>query len=117
MRINLMEPGEVKDAKETLQAVSAVASDAPGAAAPASELARSVRAAQSCPTCGTAAAANTQGATPNYIYAIGRIEPRFPRPSVEKELAQATGRAETVGLTDRQALQKVLSQRCNRYLA
>jgi len=36
---------------------------------------------------------------------------------VEKEFAQATGRAETDGLTDRQAIHKVLSQRPNRYLA
>ena len=35
---------------------------------------------------------------------------------MEKEFAQATGRAETAGLTDRQAIQKVLSQRQNRYL-
>jgi len=55
--------------------------------------------------------------TSAYIYALGRIEPRFPRLSVEKEYAQATGRAETVGLTDRQALQTVLSQPENRYLA
>jgi hypothetical protein len=112
-----MEPVEVKDAKETLQAPSVVASDAPGAVALPAKPAGSVTAAQSCPTCGVAAAANTQRATPNYIYAIGRIEPRFPRPSVEKEFAQATGRAETAGLTDRQAVQKVLSQRQNRYLA
>jgi hypothetical protein len=50
------------------------------------------------------------------VYAIGRIEPRFPRLSVEKEFAQATSRAETAGLTDRQALKKVRSQRQNRYL-
>jgi hypothetical protein len=56
-------------------------------------------------------------ATPRYVYAIGRIEPRFPSPSVEKEFAQATGRAETAGLTDRQALHKVLAHRQNRYLA
>jgi len=53
--------------------------------------------------------------TSAYVYALGRIEPRFPSLSVEKEYAQATGRAETAGLTDRQALQTVLSQ--NRYLA
>jgi hypothetical protein len=35
---------------------------------------------------------------------------------VEREFAQATGRAETAGLTDRQAVQKVLSQRQNRYV-
>jgi len=36
---------------------------------------------------------------------------------MEKEFAQATGRAATAGLTDRQALQSVLTQRANRYLA
>ncbi len=72
---------------------------------------------QACSTCGTMPAANGgNGATLNYIYAIGHIEARFPRPSVEKEFAQATGRAETAGLTNRQTLQRVLSQRQNRYL-
>jgi hypothetical protein len=52
-----------------------------------------------------------------YVYALGRVEPRFPRLAVEKEFAQATGRAETAGLTDRQAVHAVLSQRANRYLA
>jgi len=56
-------------------------------------------------------------ATPAYVYAIGRIEPRFPTLSAEKEFAQATGRAETAGLSDRRALHAVLSQRENRYLA
>ena len=70
-----------------------------------------------CPTCGALPSANGGAAsTPSYIYAIGKIEPRFPQPAVEKEFAQATGRAETNGLTDRQALQKVLSERQNRYL-
>ena len=79
---------------------------------------------QSCPTCGAPPVearvlpAPVQGtATSSYVYAIGRIEPRFPLPSVEKEFAQVTGRAETAGLTDRQAVQKILSQRSNRYLA
>ena len=72
---------------------------------------------QACATCGTAPALNSGTTSPTYIYAIGRIEARFPRPSVEKEFAQATGRADTSGLTDRQALHKVLSQRQNRYLA
>jgi len=52
-----------------------------------------------------------------YVYAVGRVEPRFPTLAVEKEFAQATGRAETAGLTDRQALREVLSDRDNRYLA
>jgi hypothetical protein len=72
---------------------------------------------QPCPTCGIAPATNGAAAgTPSYVYAIGKIEPRFPLLSVEKEFSQATGRAETAGLTDRQALQNVLSQRQNRYL-
>jgi hypothetical protein len=37
--------------------------------------------------------------------------------ALEKEFAQATGRAETTGLTDRQVAHTVLSQRQNRYLA
>ncbi len=53
---------------------------------------------------------------PSYVYALGKVTPRFPNLAVEKEFAQATGRAETTGLTDRQALQSVLSQRSNRYL-
>jgi hypothetical protein len=55
-------------------------------------------------------------AMPAYVYAIGRIEPRFPTLSAEKEFAQATGRAETAGLSDRQALHSVLTERQNRYL-
>jgi len=57
-----------------------------------------------------------KAAMPAYVYAIGRIEPRFPTLSAEKEFAQATGRADAAGLTDRQALHAVLSDRQNRYL-
>lgn len=56
-------------------------------------------------------------AVPSYVYAIGRVEPRFPGLAAEKELAQAAGRAETAGLTDRQVLHDVLTRRENRYLA
>src|SRR5215475_14988168 len=67
----------------------------------------------SCPTCGSGA-----GSMPvSHIYAIGRIEARFPRVSVEKEFAQAAGRAETAGQTDRQAFYNGLSQPESRYLA
>jgi hypothetical protein len=69
-----------------------------------------------CPTCG-GAATDAATATASYVYALGQIEARFPRPSVEKEMAQATGRAETAGRTDQQAFHQVLSQRENRYLA
>ncbi len=54
---------------------------------------------------------------PAWVYALGRIEARFPTLSVEKEFAQATGRADTAGLTDRQSLQAVIAKRENRYLA
>jgi len=69
----------------------------------------------SCPNCGSLQAAASS--SPSYIFAIGKIEPRFPRLSVEKEFAQATGRAATKGLSDHQALQTVLQDRNNRYLA
>lgn len=52
-----------------------------------------------------------------YVYALGRIVPRLPSLGVEKEFAQATGRAETANLTDRQAFHAVLSDPRNRYLA
>jgi hypothetical protein len=64
-----------------------------------------------CPTC-----AGNGAMAPSYVYALGRIEPRFPTLSLEKEMAQATGRAETAGLTDRQALHGMLSERRNRYI-
>jgi len=89
--------------------------DSPTTASPVD----SVIAPQACPNCGTGSAApyKTSATPTGYVYAIGRIEPRFPRLSVEKEFVQATGQAETAGLTDRQAVQKVLSLPQNRYLA
>jgi hypothetical protein len=63
-------------------------------------------------TPGPAAAASAQ-----FVYAIGRIEARFPSLGVEKEFAQATGRAASAGLTDRETAQAVLSEPANRYLA
>jgi hypothetical protein len=58
----------------------------------------------------------TVPATPGFVYVLGTVEPRFPTLGVEKEFAQATGRAMTAGLTDRAALKAVLSERQNRYL-
>jgi PatG C-terminal len=54
---------------------------------------------------------------PDFVYAIGRVEPRFPSLAVEKELAQAIGRGGAAGLTDHQALHRALTDRANRYLA
>ena len=67
-----------------------------------------------CPTCGNST--GSAPSPPSYVYAIGRIEPRFPQVSVEKEFAQATGRAQTNGLSDRQASHQVLTRPENRYL-
>lgn len=64
-----------------------------------------------CPACGGAAAT-----TASYVYAMGRIEARFPRLSVEKEFAQATGRTETASQTDQQVFHNVLSRSESRYL-
>ena len=66
-----------------------------------------------CPTCGGSLGS---ASPPSFVYAVGRIEPRFPQLSVEKEFAQAIGRAETKDLTDRQALHRILNRPENRYL-
>lgn len=66
-----------------------------------------------CGTCGGVSAPSWT----SYVYALGKIDPRFPSPSVEKEFAQVAGRSDTTGLTDRQTLHSVLSNRENRYLA
>jgi PatG C-terminal len=52
-----------------------------------------------------------------FVYALGQIEPRFPTLAVEKEFAQVAGQTDASGLTDRQALQALLSESGNRYLA
>ena len=64
----------------------------------------------SCPTCGSPA-------TGGFVYALGRIEARYPTPGVEKEMAQVTGRTGAKGKTDRETMQAVLTARENRYLA
>lgn len=66
--------------------------------------------------CGGNGGSSANG-TASYVYAIGRIEARFSLLAVEKEFAQAIGRAETAGQTDQEAFYNVLSQPENRYLA
>jgi PatG C-terminal len=67
-----------------------------------------------CSSCGGGAPTTSVGGS--YIYAIGAIAPRFPRPSVEKELAQVMSRTETKGLTHQQSFRKVIHAPQNRYL-
>ena len=66
-----------------------------------------------CATCGGATGIT---AKPSYVYAIGRVEARFPNLAAEKEFAQATGRSDTAGKTDQQTFHAVLSKREHRYL-
>jgi hypothetical protein len=103
---------------ETVAAAHVESKEGPPVVTPAPPVRPGVGLAQvaaPCPTCGAGAAGSL--ASPSYVYVLGQIEERYPRPSVEKEVAQATGRAETAGRTDRQAFYQILSQRENRYLA
>jgi hypothetical protein len=105
------------EVQEQTVSPSAVRDDRPATVPPSVHPAAQTVSPQACATCGTAPAANGGAATAlNFVYAIGRIEARFPTISAEKEFAQATGRSDTKGLTDRQALQAVLSKPENRYL-
>ena len=65
------------------------------------------------------ASAPAASGAPGWVYAVGRIEPRFPTLAVEKEFTQAAAWAgsTTSGLTDREAIHALLSQREHRYLA
>ena len=65
-----------------------------------------------CPTCGSGAASMSL----SYVYALGRVEWRFPNLGVRNEFAQAAGRVDTSGKTDQQVFHEVLSKRENRYL-
>jgi hypothetical protein len=69
------------------------------------------------PTTATSSSERPAEPPPSWVYALCRVEPRFPSLGVEKEFAQAAGRADTAGLTDRQALHELLTDRSNRYLA
>lgn len=62
-----------------------------------------------CPTCADAPASTA------FVYALGKVEARFPNLSVEKEFAQAAGRIETSGKSDSARFQSVLAK--HRYLA
>jgi PatG C-terminal len=67
-------------------------------------------------TCATCGGGSSNAAPPSYVYALGKVEWRFPKQSIEKEFAQATGRTETAGQTDREVVHTLLTQRQNRYL-
>lgn len=78
---------------------------------------RSIAPQGACSTCGSTMSDSNGAGTPSYVYAIGKIEARFPNLASEKEFAQASGRTEnTAGKTDQQTFREVLSNRENRYL-
>ena len=62
-----------------------------------------------CGWCSTRAQGVDSTAAPSFVYALGRVDARFPSLAVEKEFHQVTGRTNTAGQTDRQALHSVLS--------
>jgi hypothetical protein len=53
----------------------------------------------------------------HFVYAIGRVEATFSSLAIEREFAQAVGRIDSTGLTDRETLQSILTDRGNRHLA
>jgi hypothetical protein len=110
-----MEPSELDEAA-VATATRAVKSPALTLDKPAKDAVLLQQGDASCPTCVAAAAADTSATRP-YVYALGRIEARFPRLSVEKEFSQATARTDTAGKTDRAAFHAVVSAPENRYLA
>jgi PatG Domain len=65
---------------------------------------------------GVGGLSSNDAGTLSYVYAIGRIEGRFPNLAAEKEFAQATARGDTAGKTDQQVFHTILSRRENRYL-
>jgi hypothetical protein len=109
-----MEQGEVSEAPVALR-TSDMAPALPAATGRAAAVAPQIDEAP-CPSCGGPRETSGDLAS-SYVYALGRIEARFPTASVEKEFAQATGRAKTAGKSDREALHAVLALRENRYLA
>src|SRR5437660_11745563 len=60
---------------------------------------------RTCPTC----AANQMTAPFQFVYAIGTVVPRLPNLGLEKEIAQSIGRAKPGGLSDEEALIKLLA--------
>jgi hypothetical protein len=91
----------------------------PAAPAPETHTSAAIAPQAGCPTCGGAGAAGVSPdgtGMPSFVYAIGRVEARFPKLAAEKEFAQATGRTDSAGKTDQQTFHAVLSERENRYL-
>jgi PatG Domain len=85
----------------------------PATPLPNSQLSQAITPQAGCATCN---GGSGMAEKPSYIYAIGRVEARFPNLAAETEFAQATGRSDTAGKTDQQSFHAVLSKREHRYL-
>jgi PatG C-terminal len=73
---------------------------------------------ESCPSCNNSGGSKMFPSP--YVYAIGKVIPRFPNKSLEMELAQAMGRKreeETKNLTRPEVAHKLLTDPDNRYIA
>jgi hypothetical protein len=117
--MNPMEQTELNEHSTTqLDALNATQVIAPPVHVNSEAPFRAVVSPATCSSCEAAAESNANGAgSPSYVFAIGKVEMRFPTLGIEKEFAQATGRVDTKGLTDRAARHAVLSDRTNRYIA
>lgn len=67
-----------------------------------------------CPTCGNSGNSFGRDA---YVYALGKIQPRFSSLSLEKEFLQVAADPEFSGLTGNQLMAKILTKPTHRYLA
>jgi hypothetical protein len=71
-----------------------------------------------CASCSGGAADSAQPVQYSLVYALGRLEPRFPTIGIEKEYAQARARGDGgAGKTDHRSLADTISDGANRYLA
>ncbi len=72
---------------------------------------------EGCGACDSNGIASGQSASASsFVYALGRVNARFPSLSVEKEFQQIAGRVDTTGQTEGEMFHSVLSQREHRYL-
>ena len=115
----IAERGKIMEQNEQKEELTVDVAPLSAATSIAEQNARATVEPQICGTCQksleSAIASEVSEAT--YIYAMGKIEPKFPSISIEKEFAQAVGRGDAKGLTDRQTMHSILSKRENRYLA
>lgn len=112
-RGKIMEQNEQKEERTTEVAQLSVATSIPEQDARADVVPQICRSSQKS----LESAIGSEVSERTYIYAMGRIEPKFPSISIEKEFAQTAGRGDAKGLTDRQIMHSILSKKENRYLA